>query len=197
MVEKVRPPVFVCTVFFVRLSIRTCAGVRVRVCFACLCFVFRVRVFVCRFLLCVRLRVCVCVFLRVFLFLCVLFVVFPRVCVLRFCVLRVRSCVCAFCVRAFCVLRVRVFVCRFLVRFAFLCASVSLGVCVCVLRLRVGVHAIADAVIARHSFSLTDPELPQPSLFYLMRMLFRSCLLPQLFSLLCWDQHVCVAYAVR
>ena len=142
MVEKVRPlPVFVCTVFFVRLSIghaRVCGCA----CFACLCFVFRVRVFVCRFLLCVRLRVCVCVLLRVFSLLCLLFVVFPRVCVLRVCVLRVRSCVCAFCVRAFCVLNV----------------SMNLGVCVCVLRLRVGVHAIIDTVVVRHSFSLTDPE---------------------------------------
>ena len=78
-----------------------------RVCFACLCCVFRVRVFVCRLLLCVcfasvRLRV----FARVCF--CVLFS-FSGVCAfcVVFCfVLRVCLCVCALCVRAFCVLRV-------------------------------------------------------------------------------------------
>ena len=88
-----------------------------RVCFACLCCVFRVRVFVCRLLLCV-------------LFASVRLRAFARVC---FCVLFSFSGVCAFCVFTFCVcVCVCVFVRFVCVHFAF-----------CVFRVRV--FALADS----------------------------------------------------
>ena len=161
--------------------------------FVCSCVCFR---FVC-------VCVCVCVVCR-----------FPA-CV-RFAVLCFACALVCLCVLCACFLRFACFVCVclsvvFLCVLRFACAPVCLGVCVCVLRLCVGVHAIADTVIARHSFSLTDPELPQSSSFYLATFdgsrqshIHAQCACfsevvysPSLLQRVLLDYVVCVAYAVR